>query len=85
MIKEATERSDIQEIKNESTLTEQQQDMMDAKEDIREWRHVTVHVLHHTHVKHFRDQLLAEEFSFEFSERHFCRKPVSYDMNYAKS
>jgi integrase len=85
MIKQATERADIQEIKDESTLTEQQQDMMDAEEDTREWQRVTIHVLHHTHVKHFHDQLLAEGFSFEFSERHFRRKLASCGMNYTKS
>ncbi|MFU1780573.1 tyrosine-type recombinase/integrase [Haloarcula japonica] len=57
IIKEAASRAGIQEIKDESTLTERQQETMDAEGDTREWRRVTAHVLRHTHVKHFHDEL----------------------------
>jgi site-specific recombinase XerD len=57
IIKEAAERAGIQKIKDESTLTERQQETMETDEDTREWRRVTAHVLRHTHVKHFHDEL----------------------------
>lgn len=44
IIKDAARRADIQEIKDESTLTERQQETMDAEENTREWRRVTAHV-----------------------------------------